>query len=158
MDLLSFTINHLKDDLSQKPPHQKKRKKMPKAMGFFSFFSLGHVCLRWRDGTWSSTIKKFSDCGIKSDYSVCPRPLHWYFSLVEGEGLRERGGRDQCVREGAGQGKWIKAFKAGFVLKNPLRFYPASLIRINPPEKARKIHQKVAFSKKQLKTTKFGDF
>ena len=29
-------------------------------------------------------------------------------------------------------------FVAGFVWKNPLRFYPAGLIRINPPGKSQK--------------------
>ena len=32
----------------------------------------------------------------------------------------------------------MPVFGAGFVWKNPLRFYPAGLIRINPPAKSQK--------------------
>ena len=32
----------------------------------------------------------------------------------------------------------VEGFQTGFVWKNPLRFYPAGLIRINPPAKSQK--------------------
>ena len=39
----------------------------------------------------------------------------------------------------------------GFVWKNPLRFYPAGLIRINPPGKSQK-------NTPEGEISKFGDF